>query len=674
MPQNHHEAQRPAASNNPIASFSPSADFSDADLDRALAEANLPFLLGSLALITGDDRWIEKPFLPSAPTDLGNNDSGGFDAETQNSIRLEASAILRDWRDESTAYPTDPPTPERLSRILSAMISDPIPDDYGTLLGEEMGIYARHTAPKAPVDPEFRVIIIGAGISGIAMAVRLEQSGIDYLLIDKNDAAGGTWHENVYPGCGVDTPSHLYSLSFDPKPDWSSYFAPQSELDGYWNDLAKKHGVLAHTRFATEVRSATYDEDACSWHVTVRAADGSGSEETLTANAVVSAVGLLNRPSVPNLTGLSDFSGPTLHTAEWDPELDLTGKRVAVIGTGASAMQFVPASSEIAEEVRVFQRTPQWSMPHPLKGKDVDESVHFLNRHVPFYLAWHRASVFWRMGDKVWRLLQVDPEYPHLGRAVNKSNDRLRAGLTAYIEHELQGRPDLLAKALPDYPVYGKRLLIDAGWFKTLRRDNVDLVTDDVEKITSSGVRTVDGTDYPADVLVLATGFNAVDVLRSVEIRGREGTTLREAWGEGDGRAYLGITVPGFPNFFCLYGPNTNTGHGGTVIAGTEMQVQHVSALISTMLDNDVAEIEVRRDVHDDYNAELDTALAQTVWDFGGTTTYYRNKRGRIVTNSPWKYIDYWNRVHEPKLDDYVLTGRDQVSETAAASAGHVDH
>ncbi|MBA4024248.1 MAG: monooxygenase [Gordonia sp.] len=672
MSPNHPEAQ-PAPSDNPRGSFVPSRDFTDVDLDRALSDANLPYLLGSLALLTGNDRWISAPFLPTAPKDLGNNDSGGFDEETGRAIRLAASAILRDWRDGSTDFPAAPPTPERLTHILSVMLSDRIPPDYGTLLGEEMGIYARYTAPAAPVDPEFRVIIIGAGISGLAMAVRLEQSGIDYLLIDKNDAAGGTWHENVYPGCGVDTPSYLYSLSFDPKPDWSSHFAPQSELAEYWNTLARKHNVLAHTRFGTAVSTAAYDEDAFVWNVTVRAADGSGNEETLTANAVVSAVGLLNQPSIPDLPGLADFEGPALHTARWDQNLDLAGKRVAVIGTGASSMQFVPAVSEIAAEVRVFQRTPQWSMPHPLKGKAVDDSTHFLNSHVPYYLAWHRAALFWRMGDKVWRLLQVDPEYPHLGRAVNKANDRLRAGLTAFIEHELDGRPDLLAKALPDYPPYGKRLLIDADWFKTLRRENVDLITDGVEQITADGVRTTHGNHYAADVLVLATGFKAVDVLASLEVRGRAGRTLQEVWGEGDGRAYLGITVPGFPNFFCLYGPNTNTGHGGTVIAGTEMQVQHVSALLAAMIDDDVAEIEVRADIHDQYNSELDKALAHTVWDFGGTSTYYRNKRGRIVTNSPWKYIDYWKRVHEPRLDEFRLTSRRPVAESSSAPAGHAD-
>ncbi|SUE28837.1 flavin-containing monooxygenase [Nocardia farcinica] len=644
---------------SPAGSFRPTADFTDDELADALADANLPVLLGALALLTGEDRWIEAPYLPTAPRDLGDHDTGGFTDELQQRIRSEAAAILRAWRDGTGSFPDLPPAPERLSRVLSVMLADSIPAEYGTLLGEEMGIFPRYSAPRTPVEPGFRVLIIGAGVSGLAMAVRLGQAGVDYVVVDKNDEVGGTWHENVYPGCGVDTPSHLYALSFDPNPDWSTYFAPQEELARYWRDLADRHGVREHIRFGTRVDAAVYDEAAARWNVTVRPADGSGAAETLTADVVVSAVGLLNQPSVPDLPGLADFRGPAVHTARWDPTIELTGKRVAVIGTGASAMQVVPAAAGVAAQVTVFQRTAQWATPHPNKDREVPASFRFLCEHVPFYLAWYRARLFWRMGDKVWGLLQVDPEYPDLGRAVNKSNDRLRAALTAYIERELDGRPDLIAKSVPDYPPYGKRMLIDCGWFRTLRRDDVELVTEPIDTITADGIRTADGHDHNVDIIVLATGFDAVNVLASYRVEGRDGRVLREVWGEGDGRAHLGITVPGFPNFFCLYGPNTNTGHGGTVIAGTEMQVQYVSAAIAALIDNGWAAMEVRQEVHDAYNRELDEALAQTVWDFGGTTTYYRNSRGRIVTNSPWRYVDYWKRVHEPRLADFEITHRD---------------
>ncbi|MFC8528921.1 flavin-containing monooxygenase [Nocardia sp. NPDC057227] len=641
----------------PAGSFRPTADFTDAALDAALADANLPVLLGALALLTGEDRWIEAPYLPTAPRDLGDHDTGGFPDELRRRIRAEAAAVLRAWRDGSEPFPAAQPPPERLSRVLSVLLADAIPAEYGTLLGEEMGIFPRHSAPRAPVDPGFRVLIIGAGVSGLAMAIRLGQAGIGYVVVEKNDEVGGTWHENVYPGCGVDTPSHLYALSFDPNPGWSTYFAPQDELAAYWRALADRHGVREHIRFGTRVEAAVYDETAARWEVTVRPAGGAA--ETLTADIVVSAVGLLNQPSVPDLPGLADFRGPAVHTARWDPAIELAGKRVAVIGTGASAMQVVPAAAGVAAKVTVFQRTAQWATPHPNKGREVPAAFRFLCEHVPFYLAWYRARLFWRMGDKVWGLLQVDPGYPDLGRAVNKSNDRLRAALTAYIERELDGRPDLIAKSVPDYPPYGKRMLIDCGWFRTLRRDDVELVTEPIDTITADGIRTADGHHHDADIIVLATGFDAVNVLASYRVEGRDGRVLRDVWGAGDGRAHLGITVPGFPNFFCLYGPNTNTGHGGTVIAGTEMQVQYVSAAIAALLDNGWAAMEVRQDAHDAYNCELDDALARTVWDFGGTTTYYRNSRGRIVTNSPWRYIDYWKRVNAPRQADFEITHRD---------------
>lgn len=657
--------QIPQSSDRPAGAFEPSPEFTDAELREALDEANLPILLGSMALLTGDDRWIEEPYVPTAPRDLGDHDTGGFDDATGARIRAEAADVLRAWRDGVLPDVSGSIRPERIARILSVMLADSVPDEYGRLMGEEMGIFPRYSAPSSGAGGDFTVLIIGAGISGIAMATRLGQAGIDYVIVDKNPDVGGSWHENVYPGCGVDTPSYLYALSFDPKPDWTDYFAAQGELATYWRELAERHGVVEHARFSTRVRQARFEEATSRWEVTVERVDAPGETEVLTADAVVSAVGLLNQPATPELPGLDQFAGVARHTAEWDPSIDLTGKRVAVVGTGASAMQFVPAVAETAERVTVFQRTPQWAMPHPLKGSSVPEAMHFLNAHVPHYLAWYRARLFWRMGDKVWKLLQVDPDYPHLGRAVNRANDRLREHLTAYIQHQLDGNPELLAKSVPDYPPYGKRLLIDAGWFQTLTRDDVDLVTSGIERITPTGIRTADGGEYPADVVVLATGFKAVDVLGSLTVRGRDGRSLREVWGEGDGRAHLGITIPGFPNFFCLYGPNTNTGHGGTVIAGTEMQVQYVTALLSRMIDERIATVEVRQEAHDRYNAELDTALSQTVWHFGGTSTYYRNQQGRIVTNSPWRYLDYWHRVHQPDHADFLLTTREDTAETA---------
>ncbi|MGW5145215.1 flavin-containing monooxygenase [Rhodococcus koreensis] len=639
--------------------------FTDQDLRDALADANLPTLLAALAHVTGEDRWIESPFVPTSPPDLGDHDSGGFAEDVQDRIRAEAFDVLRRLRD-GEVEPAPQPDPDRLVRILSATLGEELPEGYGHLLGEELGIYDRSSVPASTVGEQspLRVAIIGAGLSGLCLAIRLEQARIPYVVIEKNDDVGGTWHENFYPGCGVDTPSNLYSLSFALNPDWTRYFAGRDELAEYWRSLADRWDVRRNIVFSTEVVSAAYDEEQASWKIVTRAADG--LEDELDADVLVSAVGLLNRPSVPAIRGLDTFEGPCLHTARWDREIDITGKRVAVIGTGASAMQFVPAAAGVASEVRVFQRSPQWAMPHPNYRRDIPDGVAFLNRHVPNYQGWYRLRLFWRMGDKLHGLLQIDPEYPHPDRAINRGNDRLRKILTSHIESELEGRPDLLAKSLPSYPPYGKRLLIDNGWFRTIRRDDVDLVTENIETVTPRGVRTTDGTEYEADIIVLATGFDAVQVLGSVDIRGRDGTSLREVWGDDDGRAYLGITVPGFPNFFCLYGPNTNTGHGGTVVAGTEIQVQYVTSVLAEMIDEGLASIEVRQDTFDRYDDELGEALSRTIWTHPGMTTYYRNSRGRVVTNSPWQYIEYWRRAHQPNMDDFEV-------ESALSPAARMD-
>lgn len=627
----------------------------DNDINDLLQSANIPTLLATMAHLTGEDRWIEAPFTPTLRRDIDDHDDGGLPSGIVQSIREEAFVVLRELRDgDRTVAP--PPSPERLVRILEASVGEPVPADYGQLLGEELGIYPRSGVPQA--SPEiragFRVAIIGAGLSGLCLAIRLEQAGIGYTVFEKNDDVGGSWQENLYPGCGVDTPSHLYCFSFDQNPDWTRYFVHRDELAAHWHSLVDRWGIRENIRFGTTVETARFDEETSRWRVRVSSADGTVDE--VEANAVISAVGLLNQPALPEIEGIEDFDGPCLHTARWDRSIDLTGKRVAVVGTGASAMQFVPAVAGIAGKVTVFQRSPQWAMPHPNQAREVPEAVRLLHRHIPHYLGWYRVRVFWRMGDRLHSLLQVDKDYEHAGRAINRANDGLRKMLTGYIQTQLEGRPDLIEKSVPSYPVYGKRLLIDHGWYPAIRRDNVELVTDPIDRITQAGIRLSDGTEHEFDVIVFATGFDAVNVLGSIDVYGRDGRSLHEDWGHDDGRAYLGITVPGFPNFFCLYGPNTNTGHGGTVIAGTEMQVQYVTHLLAQMIDDDVAAVEVRQDVFDAYDQELGEVLANSIWTHPGMSTYYRNARGRVVTNSPWKYIDYWRRTHQPELGDFVVT------------------
>jgi 4-hydroxyacetophenone monooxygenase len=630
-------------------------DLTDEDLRAALAEANLPTLLAALAQLTGDDTWLTGPFRPTSPLGVDDHDTAGLSAELQQAARDAALAVLRAWHDgELEAAPA--PSPERLTEMLALSLgsSQRMPADIGGLLAEEAGVLDRDVRPDptALIRP-LEVLIIGAGLSGVCAAIKLARAGMSFTIVEKNPGVGGTWLENTYPGCGVDTPSHLYCFSFAQSPTWSRYFAKRDELHNYLEALTDAYGLREHIRFDTEVEAMAWDDTAQLWRVTVR--ESSGATREFTTNAVITGVGLLNRPSVPNIPGIADFAGPQMHTAAWDNSVDLTGKRVVVIGTGASAMQLVPAIAERVTHVTVFQRSPQWGLPNDNYMRETSDATRTLMAVVPYYLAWYRLRLVWNFGDRLYPALQIDPNWTHPERAVNRSNDRHREYLTDYIRTELGERTDLLDKCLPSYPPYGKRPLLDNGWFRTMCRDDVTLVTESVAEVRPNSVVDADGIEYPADVLVLATGFHAVRVLGPMEVRGRSGRTLRETWGEDDARAYLGVTVPDFPNFFMLLGPNTFAAHGGSAALTIEMEVRYVMSLLQVLATGDVSSVEVRGEVHDGYDKQLSDALQSTIWSHPGMSTYYRNARGRIVIPMPWTNVEYWHMTHQVDPSDFHL-------------------
>ncbi|WP_062895062.1 flavin-containing monooxygenase [Mycobacterium avium] len=633
------------------------------DLERlrsALEVANMPTLLLVLAHLTADMRWLAEPYRPRRGEPLSDNDSGGLPDEIQREIREAAcTAILAHERGELET--ADVPV-EQLADMLSVAVLEEVPREYGELLAEEMGLLSR-TVPMPIAPPGFRVIVIGAGMSGICMAIMLEQAGIDYVVLEKDTDLAGTWLENVYPGCGVDTPSHFYSFSFVPKPDWSRYFPKRDEVFAYFSNVADTYGIRSRIRFGTEVRSAEYDGTAACWRVHAR--DANGKEFLLDAPVLISAVGQVNRSFIPSIDGLEQFAGPVMHTARWRRDVDITGKRVAVIGTGASAMQLVPAIADEAERVTVFQRTKQWGIPNPNYFRQVPDGVRYLMDRVPLYARWYRVRTFWNFGDRLHAPLQIDPEWPHPDRSINATNEKHRIFLTDYIKSELGERVDLLDSCLPNYPPYLKRPLIDNGWFRTVARPDVDLVTEEISAVTRNGVVTASGEEYNVDVIAMATGFKILQFLWPMQIRGRSGQTLREKWGEDDARAYLGITVPDFPNFFIINGPNTFAGFGGSAILATELEVRYTMQAIRRLIEADLASVEVREDVFCDYIREVDAALARSIWSHHGSGTYFRNDAGRVVVINPWKYIDYWARTRKFNPSDYVLTAKESVSRSA---------
>ena len=377
-------------------------------------------------------------------------------------------------------------------------------------------------------------MVVGCGQSGLLAGIRLGEAGIPYTIVEKNAGVGGTWWENSYPGARVDVGNHFYCYSFEPSDHWTEFFAQQPELQTYFDGVMRKYGVDRHVRWGTEVLGAAWDDASATWSVRVRGADG--TEDTLVARAVISAVGQLNRPNLPDIPGRDSFAGPAFHSARWDHDVELAGTRVAMIGAGASGFQIAPTIAPDVAHLTVFQRTAQWMFPNPNYHEQVGPGVRWALRHLPFYGRWYRFLIFWPGCDKGLEAARVDPDYPDQQTAVSEMNDLTRQMFTDWIVSQVDDDPELVAKVVPDYPATGKRTLQDNGsWLRTLTRDNVELVRTGIDHIEADAVVTDDGTRHEADVLVLATGFQATKVLFPMEITGAAARTSRDV-GRAPGR------------------------------------------------------------------------------------------------------------------------------------------
>jgi 4-hydroxyacetophenone monooxygenase len=618
-------------------------------LRDAISAANIPALAMVVHQLTGDRRWLEDPYRPARSRGLGPNDSGGLPEEVAADVRAAAIAAIEAWATGApVAIPI--PDPELLREMFGICMAEEVPPEYEQMMREEMGFY-QAPAPVVPeADPGFTAIVIGAGISGVVAALRLREAGIPFVVLERGEDVGGVWRTNTYPGAGVDTPSYLYSFSFFPRA-WSTHFSKGEEVAGYIADMVEHYDLRPHIRFGVEVGAASYDEKSQSW--TLLAHDRDGSELRFEANVLISAVGIFSQPSVPDLPGLDGFQGEVFHSAEWPDDLDLAGKRVAVVGNGASAMQIVPAIVDEVESLTIFQRSPQWIAPNEEYFSPVSERAHWLLDNVPYYRVWYRFRLAWTWNDRVQPSLVIDPEWTDPERSLNVVNDGHRRYFTRYVKEQLAGHEDLIAKSIPTYPPFGKRMLLDNGWFEALKRPHVELVTAGVAALAENRVRTEAGDDFEADVVILCTGFAARDFLGTIDVRGRGGRELHQAWGEDDATAYLGMTVPGFPNLFIMYGPNTGLGAGGSYIFVAECDARYIVTLLAEMLKRDQGAVECRREVHDRWVEKVDAAHAEMVWSHPGMSTYYRNAKGRIVTNLPWRVVDYWAMTQNVDLGDY---------------------
>ena len=629
---------------------------SDAEIAAALEDVSIPALLLSCVHMSGDATLLDGPLRPAG---IFLNEVQGYMSEDDKAAaRALALGIIRDYRDRGCPEPA-PVDAAQLQRMMNFLACAEVPDEYVPMMLEEMELDGRDSRGTAfesePGDrADFPVIVIGCGQSGLLAAIRLQQAGIPFTVIEKNPGVGGTWWENSYPGARVDVGNHFYCYSFEPDDHWTEFFAQQPELQAYFQGVMERHGITEHVRFNTRVQSATWDEDAATWSVTVTNPDG--TPETLVARAVISAVGQLNTPLVPEFAGAKDFAGQAFHTARWDHDVDLTGKDVVMVGAGATGFQVAPAIAEQVGSLTVFQRTAQWMFPNPNYHSPVGPGVQWALRHLPFYGRWYRFLIFWPGCDSGLAAAKVDPDFPDQQRAVSEINDLARMMFTEWISSQVDGDPELLAKVVPDYPATGKRTLQDNGsWLRTLTRDNVELVRTPIDHLEADAVIDADGNRYPADVVVYATGFRVNDLLTSFKVHGRNGIELQDSWGRRPA-AYLGITVPGFPNFFCLYGPGTNLASGGSLIFHSECEVRYIMGCLDLLIAADKRGMEPRQDRYDDWYERCQAELKTLVWSQPTIKhSFYKNEDGVVHGLSPWRLVDYWTWTRSPDPADFVM-------------------
>ncbi len=502
-------------------------------------------------------------------------------------------------------------------------------DAARALAARARAVVTNRPVPLPPDAVAPRVAIIGTGIGGLGMAIRLLQMGVDDVtLFEKADALGGTWRDNTYPGSGCDVPSHLYSLSFAPNPEWTRKFPEQAEILEHLERVADTFDVRRRIRFGTEVTAATFDEDAGTW--TLDLGDGS----TFAAEVVVAATGQLNRPYVPAIEGLEDFAGTAFHSARWRHDVDLDGKDVAVIGVGASAIQFVPAIAERVGRMTLFQRSVNYVGPKP-DGPISARTRSLLRRSEPLRLA-YRASI-WARFESRFVIFKQGSKIGDLGRK------RFADALAPMVSEDLPEEA-----IVPDYPLGCRRILISNDWYPTLMRPNVEVVAAEVDRIEPDAV-VAGGERHPADVLVFGTGFRSTGFLEPIRVTGRRGAVLGDVWAEG-AEAHLGITVAGFPNLFLLYGPNTNLGHN-SIIFMLERQIGWILQAVRTLATEGARWVDVRPEVQAASNARLDRELARTVWA-GDCHSWYKDATGRITNNWSSYTWRYWQRTRRLRPDD----------------------
>ncbi|MEH6592953.1 MAG: NAD(P)/FAD-dependent oxidoreductase [Halioglobus sp.] len=625
----------------------------DTMLQEALESAHIPALLAALVHFKGGTEHFKQV---QPQFDILADEQDGLSEQQREFARDMAFSALKQYQDGG-CQELPPPSEATIIATMAHITGQETSEAINPFLREELNLFGEDSRKvnidTQQMDENYKVIIIGCGMSGILAAIRLQQQGIPFLIIEKNSEIGGTWHENTYPGCQVDSANHLYNYMFEPNSQWPGHFSGQADLYAYFSGIVDKYNLREHTQLKTSVLSSSYSEDTGLWTVET---EFDGNRETFQANSVISAVGQLNSPKFPDIEGLASFKGVAFHSARWEHQHDLAGKRVIVIGTGCSAVQFVPMIAPQCTDLTVFQRTPPWLLPVEEYHQPMTEQELWLFREVPFYARWHRFYLFRGQAvDGYLPLLYADEKWSGANGAVSEANALFREGLIESLKEQVNGDTELLGKLIPNYPPGGKRPVLDDGsWITTLQRDNVQLRTEGIEKVVPDGVVTTDGKLHRADIIIYGTGFKADQFLTPMKVRGKNGAELVGQWG-GDPQAYKGVVVPQFPNFYCLYGPNSNIVVGSSIVFMVECQVKYVFGCIKLQIENNYKSLECKPEPLARYIEEIDALNKQRAWGSPIVSSWYKNDCGRVTQNWPGTHWEYWQQTLAPKLSDFEI-------------------
>lgn len=622
------------------------------ELRTNLRQADPGVLLAVLAQLTGDvsviDTYAPKISYVADPPEQ----AGVTDPDTAESLVEALVEALGRPRCADASAPVDR---DFFARLLPVALGSQVDDEQVDLLLEQGGFQrSQPTLPRTvPIPETINIAIIGAGLAGISMALAAAAEGVAFEIFDRNDEVGGTWLTTTYPGIGVDTPSAYYSLSWEVNPDWSSYYPQGGEYQNYLVALADKHKLRDHIRFGTEIEALWWDEERNQWQL--HAVDAQGRRTISYASVVVAAAGYLNRPRWPDVEGRDTFAGTSIHSALWDSSLDLTGKKVAVIGAGCTAVQIVDACVDQVEHLTVFQRQPHWVAPRKRLTDEVPAFRRYLGQHLPYYAKWHRLKSYWGTADNNYPIILQDPDWNKEHLSISPANDVLLQMCLRYIEDTFGKGTELAKKVTPDFAPYGKRIIRDpGGYYAALTRDHVDVEASEPAEVNPKGIVTQDGRQVDLDVIVYATGYY-LDFLSTVDIRGRGGKKLADEWGDNP-RAYRGGTVPGFPNLFIMSAPNYSPGHGAGANFSMEVLAHYIVECLQLMALRGATTIEVTQQAYEDYVAAIDEAMLGTVWcHTPNAHTYYRSGSGRVVVATPYRLVDVWHQHRAPIEQDFAL-------------------